>query len=478
MEASPDLFRPLAGAVRTAHGLEFLNRGDELPEDLLPEERERLAGLDAIGTPPTIGAAAPGQDAQARIDIFTSQRHYFDHVRPLAEKLGVPVQISEPLSRQLGEGVIGGCPVAPYHRRPEQWNEAVLVMGPRDIRQASALGWRRIAYLCHGVGQDYDRLLAATAPGEKIPWDRVEVVLLPSEFAAERFAPLCPEAEKLVVGQPKLDALQALPPPKSRCAALSFRWPHSRAPESRGALDHFRSVLPDLLRQLNDQGVELIGHGHPRLWPELMPAYRSAGIEPVRDFAEVCRRASAYACDNSSTLFEFAALGRPVVVLNAPWYRRDVEHGGRFWEWADVGEQVDEPQQLAGALARALESPESGAERRQEVVAEALPLADGEACERAAEALRLRFPRPDLEAAPAEPLSGPEDAEEAEGEAEGELDTFVATATVEQVLAQALDATRAQQLLDAELAVRGEEGARSTLLAELEKRGAQQPAPA
>ena len=60
----------------------------------------------------------------------------------------------------------------------------------------------------------------------------------------------------------------------------------------------------------------------------------------MRDFDEVMERSTLYICDNSSTLYEFASTGRPVVVLNAPWFRRDIEHGLRFWEHADVGVSV------------------------------------------------------------------------------------------------------------------------------------------
>ena len=87
------------------------------------------------------------------------------------------------------------------------------------------------------------------------------------------------------------------------------------------------------------------------------------------DFADVCRRADVYITDNSSTLFEFAATGRPVVVLNAPEFRRNVNHGLRFWEAATVGVQVDHPRDLVAAVASALEDPEPSQNAREAALA-------------------------------------------------------------------------------------------------------------
>jgi len=60
---------------------------------------------------------------------------------------------------------------------------------------------------------------------------------------------------------------------------------------------------------------EVIGHAHPRALLKVAHYYRAARVEVVPDFAEVCRRADLYICDNSSSMFEFAATGRPVVVV-------------------------------------------------------------------------------------------------------------------------------------------------------------------
>jgi UDP-N-acetylglucosamine:LPS N-acetylglucosamine transferase len=93
--------------------------------------------------------------------------------------------------------------------------------------------------------------------------------------------------------------------------------------------------------------------------------YRLAGIPFVPEFADVCRRADVYVCDNSSTLFAFAATGRPVVVLNPPWYDKRVDHGLRFWEAADVGVQCNDPADLPAAIDKALRDTPAQRKRRE-----------------------------------------------------------------------------------------------------------------
>ncbi len=101
----------------------------------------------------------------------------------------------------------------------------------------------------------------------------------------------------------------------------------------------------------------VIGHAHPREMFKIGRCYQRLNIEVVPSFGEILRRADVYACDNSSSLFEFAATGRPVVVLNQPAYRRNVEHGLRFWAAAEIGVNVDDPLRLGAAIERAIEDP-------------------------------------------------------------------------------------------------------------------------
>lgn len=159
-----------------------------------------------------------------------------------------------------------------------------------------------------------------------------------------------------VVGSPHLDTLPSKNGPKGRVIAFSFHFNGPLMPETKNAYPAFMPALAQLAGR-----YQLLGHGHPQLWTMGRPGrrlanrYRTLGIEPVESFAEVCRRADLYICDNSSTLFAFAATGRPVVVLNPPWYDRRVRHGLRFWDAAEVGVNCDRPEDLADCIEAALE---------------------------------------------------------------------------------------------------------------------------
>ena len=132
---------------------------------------------------------------------------------------------------------------------------------------------------------------------------------------------------------------------------MSFHWNCPICPETRSGASYFQRQVAVLARA---SGLTLIGHGHPRILATLGRWYRTQGIEVVSTFEEVCRRADLYLNDASSTLFEFASTGRPVLVLNAPIYRRNVNHGLRFWEAATVGIQTTPQNNLVDAVHRAL----------------------------------------------------------------------------------------------------------------------------
>jgi hypothetical protein len=295
------------------------------------------------------------------IDAYATAPWYVEHIAPIWRALGdqagrfhvgrIAMQAAHGLAGVTTMPVGGG-------------GNPILTVAYGDMAAARRMGRTHIALGQHGAGQSY--LGAGGARNPSYPGgshqDCVGLFLCPNETSARLTREAYPTARVEIVGCPKLDALPPhRPSPNGTVVAISCHWDARVAPESGSAWPHFRTALLRLARTYS-----VIGHGHPRAIARMGPYYRAARIEVVPSFAQVLERASVFVCDNSSSLFEFAATWRPVVVLNSPAYRRQVDHGLRFWSAAGVGINVDGPRELDAAVARSLElRPQDVAAREQ-----------------------------------------------------------------------------------------------------------------
>ena len=289
------------------------------------------------------------------VDVVASKRHYADHLRPVWDRLPDALRgvVYLPPGVDWGvEGVHGRLRDA--GRDP---NRLVLVAGHPDLAR---LKFRRGVLIEHGAGQSYagssrDRSAARhpSHPGGRAR-DRAVAFLHPNSYAAARDAAAYPRARVEVVGSPRLAALQTVPhePTSPPTVCVSVHWGAPLCRESGNAWGVYRDAFALLAERWEGP---VIGHAHPRVFRSLAPHYRRMGIEPVESFTDVLRRASVYCVDNSSSLWEWAALRGPTVVMDAPWWRRDVHHGLRFWDCADVGPRIGEGIGLLGAVGQALE---------------------------------------------------------------------------------------------------------------------------
>lgn len=339
------------------------------------------------------------------IDFHASEAQYADHLLPIWRALDASVRGKFFHMGRLRDYMLSiGVDAADLeHGRPHVRDGLIVVASWQDLLMARH---RPAVMVNHGAGQRYAGDAAAANHGSYSGGEGRETVVL-NICPSERDAAVCraaqPGVPAVAVGCPKLDSLHAhaatgdgertgISTSRERrrvgpvTVAVSFHFPLKLCPESFWAFPHYEKALIDLAAD-SERGFELIGHGHPRAFEKLRRFYRQISVEPVQRFAEVCERADVYVCDNSSTIFEFASLDRPVVVLNAPWYRRDVEHGLRFWEAADVGVQCDEPADLRAAISLAIEDPPYIAEVRRRIVDGIYAHRDGKAALRAAAAI-------------------------------------------------------------------------------------------
>lgn len=301
------------------------------------------------------------------IDAYASHPHLVDHLAPVWAALP---------AGDRGRFMVAHRPLVAYardrHGIDTEWavphapGGPVLVANHSDYTQVHPD--RQVAYLEHGAGQTYADIAWHPAYSGGQNRDRVAVFLTLNETTAARERAAYPAAEVIVVGSPRLDALAAdlARAPVSGAIACAWHWRCNVVPEAMTAFAHWKNTYADLARQ----GTPIIGHAHPRLWREVRPWYERRGIIPEADLAGALRHAEVLTFDNTSAGYEAAALGIPVVALNAPWYRRDVHHGLRFWDQVP-GPQADEPDALLDACAAALS--DEWARRRAEVTAAIYP---------------------------------------------------------------------------------------------------------
>lgn len=286
--------------------------------------------------------------------------HHGDHLDPVVRLLG-------PVGKTYTSG-----------------DDIALVSSYGALIRARRLKFRRFVLAQHGAGQSYGgerrTMHQPGYPGGKDNGD-VGLFLVPNEQAAKRWRDAYPKTRVAVVGCPKLDDLPARVPGPGPVIATSFHWAAHFSPEAGSAFMHFwEGVL-----KLRKAGYNVIGHGHP-LRTDLPAWYRKHGIEYVPTFAEVCQRADLYICDNSSTIFEFASTGRPVVLLNSPQYRKRIHHGLRFWDAATVGVQCESSATLTESVERALADSPAQQAARDKALDLVYPIRTGGA-QRAADAI-------------------------------------------------------------------------------------------
>lgn len=321
------------------------------------------------------------------IDVYASQVNYWRHLAPVVDEL-----------RARGHDVATWSPP-----KAQSWGPP---LGKRRIRAsvavcASYLDARRllpqrVIYVEHGAGQTY---VEGTGIGYAGADDLEHVVLFvaPGEHVAARWRACYPQVPVETVGCLALDQhLHDFHTPDSGVrnpddrplVVISQHWRCGVCPETMPAGPDFERGIRELAR-LGD--IQLLGHAHPRGARLTAQWWREWGVvdfEPDPDvvLSRLVATRGLLVHDNSSLMYEAAALDVPVLALNAPTYRRDVEHGLRFWSHVP-GLQCDSVGTFIPAVIAALDDPPEAKALRARAASHVYAHRDGGAAARAADAI-------------------------------------------------------------------------------------------
>ena len=327
------------------------------------------------------------------IEVFASQPHYVDHLAPIVVGLGDDAELIVLTDDLVAYARASGITRARRGAPRQADGPPVLVAGYRDAAWTSTA--RRLALIEHGVGQTYadvSHMAYAGGPG----WERLSLYLSPGPWATAKWHAGYPGLRVVECGVPKLDQWflggavhGAVDRPRDApvTVAVTFHWPCKETVETWPAFDDWADEIAALA---GDTTYRLVGHWHPR-WAtvgrnRLDRFYARHGI-PVVDVETVLGSTDVLVADNTSLLYEFAALDKPVVCLNAARWRADVEHGLRFWDLAPGIQGWPGAHPLVG-MVDAADELACRAQRRDALAAAYGATLDGYATDRAVAALR------------------------------------------------------------------------------------------
>lgn len=325
----------------------------------------------------------------ATVDFYASESHYLDHLAPVylalpIERRGLfyaPSQIAEH-AKTYGVKTVGD--------NLRTGDRVTVVASYNDLRTVRIKnGLRRIVLTEHGCGLMAGAGHTSYAGGSGYR-SSVSMFLCPNDYVKTANERKYPNIPAVVVGCPKLDKPIQKQRNENPVIAIGFHWDCRLYPETQTAFHYYKKSLAELAKKYH-----VIGHAHPRIYKLLAPVFQTMGITPVEKFEDVLAVADVYVNDCSSTMYEAAYYDTPVVVLNTPTYRRGVNLGIRFWDFADVGVNCDAPEQLISAVQSALEDVPEQKRKRLAAVSAVYPVRN--AAENAARELLALAGREDLE---------------------------------------------------------------------------------
>lgn len=257
-----------------------------------------------------------GAQELRQIHAIAGTEQYRRHLRAVFDHLP---------EAQRGQFLYG--PQAVANRLPAR--DVIMVAGSQDIPRARG---HDVCYVEHGAGQSYNgdaRSAGSRGYSGAVHPANVRWYISPRQDHAQAwgrtaFAAGCPALDRHAGSEPTGIS-------ERLTAVITFHWDASRlCPEAGSAIGDFLPHMAAIVTHLDWHGFDVVGHWHPRT-PTMRKAWRELGIPSIPDVDDALSVGHLWLVDNSSVLFEAAALDRPVLALNSLSYRRDVDHGLRFW---------------------------------------------------------------------------------------------------------------------------------------------------
>lgn len=270
------------------------------------------------------------------VDFYATREWYVDHLAPIWQALPVqdrgtfylaPLNTLTATARNYG--------ISPEIRQPRRDRLTVVAGG------AELPGLRHAVLVEHGAGQTYldvEHESWAGGPGR----EHVRLFVVPNETVEKANRTRYPDARYLTAA-PRVERLRQIPRARTPLIVFGRHWDSYLSPELQSAWPHYFDAIASFCQTF--PAVTAL-HFHPRAADRGRILAAEWGIPYIDTFDDVIRCVGLYVIDNSSTGYEAAACGIPVLWYNSPDWRRNVAHGLRFWDLPD-DVQADSPGDLA-----------------------------------------------------------------------------------------------------------------------------------
>lgn len=278
--------------------------------------------------------------------FFANTRHYIEHLLPIykaytKEKMFLVPKELKDASDIKPSYYNNQRELLIFLFNLEQSNKDLtyVVASYGNVRTLSQKGFPIIKFILieHGAGQTYISDVPGWKRGSFKGSERIKLYLGTNSYCTEAFEENNPLTQCYTIGCPKTDSIKSEVPNLSRpLVVFSWHWDCSSVPETKSGFSYWQGEVLKI-HQDDNKNFRIAIHGHPRIQDQTILFARKHNIDFIRTFDSVIKEADIYVVDNSSTIYEFAITTKPVIILNNPFYRRDVNHGLRFWELSDIG---------------------------------------------------------------------------------------------------------------------------------------------